>query len=185
MEITINQLTAWILNVYTLIAWLLIVITGTVLGFKQRITVFRNYNDLGLAFLMGLSPIVLTYLFSYLASDQKTIGVWFIIIIEAFLITWTVGRTLKDNPNPLLAFLAFITKISLSVLFIVNFLDFLAPKGKTMSGRASVRHKGLAFLLLIGPLVFALITQNRQVKWRRPFIYAALRALFTSRLIEC
>ena len=32
---------------------------------------------------------------------------------------------------------------------------------------------------------FSFITQNRQVKWRRPFIYAALRALFTSRLIEC
>jgi hypothetical protein len=28
-------------------------------------------------------------------------------------------------------------------------------------------------------------TQNRQVKWRRPLIYAALRDLFTSRRMAC
>jgi hypothetical protein len=55
------------------IGWLAIVILGAVLGVKQRLTVFRNYNDLGLAFLITLSPLVLGYIFSFVTGGWITL----------------------------------------------------------------------------------------------------------------
>lgn len=57
MDAGTHTWTEYVFNVYTLIGWLLIVVTGAVLGYKEKITVFRNYNDLGLVFLLGIWPI--------------------------------------------------------------------------------------------------------------------------------
>lgn len=147
----------WIFNVYTLIGWLLIVITGVVLGFKQRITVFRDYNDLGLIFLIALSPVVLFYLFSIIAGEQQRVWGWFIIIVETVLFLWIVIRTFKDNSNFLGALVALITKFSLSILFIFSFLSFVAPQGKTAAQRAKSRYNALAIMVIVAPLVFKLV----------------------------
>lgn len=163
MEIDFQSWAPWIFNIYTLIAWILIVILGVVLGIKQKITVFRNYNDLGLVFLMGLAPIVLIYLFSFVQTDQQDIGKIFIIAIEAVLFLWILIRTLQDNRNPVKTVIALISKLSLSILFIINFLNFIAPEGKTMAKRASVRHVALAFLLVLAPLVFALVKNKEGI----------------------
>jgi hypothetical protein len=151
------------LNVYTLIGWLIVVIIGVVLGFKQKITVFRDYNDLGLVFLIGLSPIVLTYLFSFVGGEQEKIAITFIILIEAVLFLWIVIRTFKDNPNVLGTLVALITKISLSVLFIINFLAFVSPQGKNYSERAKSRRNALAILLIVAPLVFGLVKNKKGI----------------------
>jgi hypothetical protein len=140
-----------------LIGWLAIVVLGAILGVKQRITVFRNYNDLGLAFLVTLSPVALFYIFSFVTGGLDTLATYVIIGIEALLLGWIVIRTFQDNDSLVLALVAFVTKISLSFLFIINFLNFVAPKGETMAKRASVRHIALTFLLIVTPIVFTLV----------------------------
>ena len=140
-----------------LISWLMIVVLGVILGIKQRITVFRNYNDLGLAFLVTLSPMALGYIFSLVTGGLDSFAVYTIIGIETLLLGWIVIRTFQDNNSLVLTLVALVTKISLSFLFIINFLNFVAPRGETMAKRASVRHLALTFLLIITPIVFTLV----------------------------
>jgi len=163
MEIDFQSWTDWIFNIYTLIAWILIVVLGVILGIKKKIPVFRDYNDLGLVFLMGLFPIILVYLFALVGENQKHIGILFIIVNETAFFIWIFIRTLQDNPNPIKALIALISKLSLSVLFIINFLNFVAPEGKTMGKRASVKHIALAFFVVLAPLVFALVKNKEGI----------------------
>ena len=163
MEANANVWTNSIFNVYGLIAFIVIIIIGTCLGVKQKITVFRDYNDLGLVFLTGFSPIVLIYLFSLISADQKKIALTFIVIVEILLFVWVVIRTYQDNRNILFTLIALITKIPLSILFILNLLSFVAPKGKTAAKRASVRYSSLVFLLLLTPLVLALVKNKEGI----------------------
>jgi len=140
-----------------LIGWLAIVVLGAILGVKQRLTVFRNYNDLGLAFLVTLSPLVLGYIFSFVTGGMDKLAIYAIVGVEALLLGWLVIRTFQDNNSLVLTLVAFVTKISLSFLFIINFLNFVAPRGETMARRASVRHIALTFLLVVTPMVFTLV----------------------------
>lgn len=157
METNTLEWTDWIFNVYTLISWIIIVVIGTLMGFKQKIVVFRDYNDLGLVFLLGLVPIVLMYIFTNYPVGNQNIVVIFISIVEAAILLWIIIRTVKDNKNPISVIIALITKISLSVLFIINLLDFVTPSGKTAAKRASSRRSGFAFLLILTPIIFALV----------------------------
>ncbi len=163
MEANVYVWTDWIFNIYTLIAWVVFVVIGVVMGFKQKITVFRDYNDLGLVFLLGLVPIILMYVFSFASKDNHKIGFIFIAIVESVLFLWIVIRTIQDNQNPLGILFALVTKISLSVLFIINLLNFVTPSGKTGSNRASSRRTGFAFLLVLSPIVFALVRNKEGI----------------------
>ncbi|TRZ50471.1 hypothetical protein D4S03_06695 [bacterium] len=156
MDTLINNWPNLIFNIYTLIIWIVIVVIGVILGFKQKIVVFRDYNDLGLVFLIALSPIVLFQLTGFIPS-QIHIAIVFAIIIEGILLGWIVIRTLKDNVNILALFVALITKISLSVMFILSFLMSIAPQGKTAARRAKSRYSALAMLFVVAPLVFGLV----------------------------
>ena len=70
MESSVHAWPDWIFNVYTLIAWIIVVVLGVIMGIKEKIVVFRDYNDLGLVFLLGLVPIVLMYIFSLTAEKS-------------------------------------------------------------------------------------------------------------------
>jgi cytochrome bd-type quinol oxidase subunit 2 len=161
MESNIRSWMDLIFNIYTLIGWIIIVVIGVILGYKKMITVFRDYNDMGLVFLLGLIPIVLMYLFQLVAKDNQEVGFIFIVIVESILFLWIVIRTIQDNQNPIGILFALVTKLSLAILFIINLLDFVTPAGKTSAKRASSRRKGFAFLLLLTPIVFALV-KNRE-----------------------
>ncbi|MFZ3116363.1 MAG: hypothetical protein WA133_00265 [Syntrophales bacterium] len=163
MEANVHAWPDWIFNVYTLIAWVVIIVLGVILGIKKKIVVFRDYNDLGLVFLLGLVPIVLMYIFSITAEKSRNVAFTFTAIVEVIIFLWLIIRTFKDNGNPVYGLLALATKISLSVLFIINLLDFVTPSGKTSSPRASARRKGFAFLLLLTPIVFALVRNKEGI----------------------
>jgi hypothetical protein len=163
MEAYLHSWTGWIFNVYTLIAWIVVVVIGVIMGFKQKIIIFRDYNDLGLVFLLGLVPVVLMLLFQVVAKDNQKIGLIFIVVVESVLFLWILCRTIQDNKNPIGFLFALVTKISLSVLFIINLLDFVTPSGKTSSHRASLRRKGFAFLLILSPIVFALVKNKEGI----------------------
>jgi len=163
MEANVHAWTDWIFNIYTLIAWIVFVVIGVVMGFKQKIIVFRDYNDLGLAFLLGLVPVILLSIFQFVAQDNQKVGFVFIVVVESGLFLWVVLRTFQDNQNPIGVLFALVTKITLSVLFIINLLNFVTPSGKTSSERASSRRTGFAFLLVLSPIVFSLVKNKEGI----------------------
>jgi hypothetical protein len=157
MELDFASYQHLLFNTYTLIVVLLIIITGVILGFKELIVVYRDYDDLGIAFSLVLSPIVLLYLFSFTGSINKISGT-FVFVVELSLFAWLLTRTYQDNNNNIIfTLLAAFTKVSLSILFILNLLQLVSPTGKTTSQRVSSRRSAFAILLLISPLVFALV----------------------------
>lgn len=163
METNTHTWISSIFNVYTIIAFIIIVVVGIFLGFKKKITVFRDYNDLGLVFLLGISPIIPMLLFLFVASNQKEIAVAFIIIVETALFIWIVVRTYQDNKNIFSTLIALITKIPLSILFILNLLSFVAPTGKNWEKRAAKRYSSFAFVLLLAPIILALVKNKEGI----------------------
>lgn len=157
MKLDFQHLVQHAYSVYTVIGWLTVIIVGVILGITQKITVFRNYNDLGLVFLTGVLPLGLVILFQGFQEHQRDIGFDFTAIVTASLVLVIVGRTVRDNPNPIFALIALVTKLSLSVLFILHFIDFVTPTGKTASGRRASRRTALIILMIVGPLVGALV----------------------------
>lgn len=98
--------TKYVFSIYTLIGWLLIIITGSVLRCMKKIAVFRDYDDLALVFLMTLAPLPLLYLL--IAKDHQQLAAWLVITLEAALFLLIVIRTFKNNSNPLCLSLIFL-----------------------------------------------------------------------------
>ena len=158
-----NVLIDSIFNIYSLVIFIVITIIGIFLGFKQKITIFRDFNDLGLVFLIELLPIVLMYLSSLIAANQNKIVITSIIIVEIILFMWIIARTYQDNNNILSTLIALITKTSLSILFILNLMSFSNPTEKTEEKRASVGRFLLVLLLLLSSLLIVLVKNKEGV----------------------
>jgi hypothetical protein len=158
-----NVLIDSIFNIYSLVIFIVITIIGIFLGFKQKITIFRDFNDLGLVFLIELLPIVLMYLSSLIAANQNKIVITSIIIVEIILFMWIIARTYQDNNNILSTLIALITKTSLSILFILNLMSFSNPTEKTEEKRASVGRFLLALLLLLSSLLIVLVKNKEGI----------------------
>jgi MFS-type transporter involved in bile tolerance (Atg22 family) len=162
MEPNAQAWTEYVFNIYTLIGLLLIVILGVVLGYKEKITVFRNYNDLGLVFLLGLWPIVASKFGMLLGGllktqTQENVALVFTVLSEIALALWIITRTYIDNDSVWKTALSLITKITLSFLFVFNVLEFITPSGKTSAKRAQARRSALTWLLILTPVVYALV----------------------------
>ncbi len=163
-QLFVSKLTALPLE-YVIIGWISVIIIGCFLGYNNKITVYRNYSDLGLCFLLFLAPFVVILslaspyigsLVSSLSESRQNLLLWFIVALLALLLIWILVRTAKDNPNPLF-FIAIITKLTLAALFIFHFINMMSPGGKTASERASSRRRAVAILLLVAPLIAILV----------------------------
>lgn len=150
-----NAWSGWVLNEYTVSGLLITIILGVILGIKKKITVFRDYNDLGLIFLLVIFPVVFLSLAGFFNGGK--ILRWTFIVIESGLMLWIIGRTFKDNANPLFFIVAFLTKIPLSLLFVFNLMSVLNPPGKTARDRSNARGNALIWLLFLTPLIAALV----------------------------
>jgi hypothetical protein len=137
------------------------------MGLKKKAIIYRNYNDLFIVFLTSLTPVLFLFLGMLASSpEHKSEGqfvLYLFIAMEAGLLVWIFGRTLKDNGNFFLALLAFLTKVPMAVIFICSFIVFITPTGKTASNRASNRRIGLVLAMLAAPLVLALVTDQEGV----------------------
>lgn len=148
-------------NVYILIIWLSFVVLGVTLGFANKVTVFRNYNDVGIVSLNLLLPLsvgIIVYFF--IKPDEQRVGYIFSGILFVGMLLLVLLRSIKDNSNIAYALIAFITKVTLSIFFIIHFINFIAPAGKSVSARNSNRWISLVFLLGLGPLLFGLVREK-------------------------
>lgn len=149
-------------NVYGLIGFVSFVIIGTILGFTQKAIIFRDYNDLGISFLSILTPTALAITtFIFQSESDQNIWLMYSSFVSVGILLYILFRTIKDNSNPIFGLFAFVTKLILSILFIFNFILFLAPQGSTRSKRNLVRAVSMIFLALSGGLIGALVRNKR------------------------
>ncbi|MDA8090570.1 MAG: hypothetical protein M0Z61_10200 [Nitrospiraceae bacterium] len=155
----------YLFNGYTLSVWLIIIAIGVVLGFQQKITIFRDFDDLGLAFLTLLAPLILIkIIFIIIGQNGGKFFLFLFLFLESILILWLAARTFQDNNRSILAFLvAFVTKFSLSILFIFNLIGFVTPTGKTASERAKSRASAFTILLIVTPLIYKLVRNKKGI----------------------
>lgn len=144
-------------NPLTSITIIVAIIIGVALGLKNIIVVYRDYDDMAISFLLVLAPIILIFLLSF-AGNMSAASVYFIAIVEICILIWLFARTLSDNSNKIVfTLIAIVTKIALSVLFVVNLLQLVDPSGKTRKQRASSRGIAFTILLVVSPLIFSLV----------------------------
>jgi len=147
---------------YALFAILITAILGIILGLTKTITVFRDFNDLGLVFLFVCAPFFFVPLAGFFNAQQlKKILVYLLLAIEAGIFIFIIIRTFQDNHNPIFWLFALITKIPLSLIFILNVLTLINPSGKTGAKRSSSRAGSLTGLLFLMPLVMGLVRERK------------------------
>jgi len=146
---------------FLLIVFLIIIITGIVKGYgtNRSIIVFRDYDDLGLTFLMPASFFLIMSIFTGLGGNQ-TIGVILSGAVAAWLFFIIVKNTYLDNEKNLgKSLLALSTKMPLAIIWIVNLVAVLNPSGKG-SQRSRNRGQALVILAFLSPIVGMLVVDK-------------------------
>lgn len=146
--------------VFTIYA--VIVIIGIFLGFgeQRKVIIFRDYDDLGLTFLIPASFFLILYVFSSFGVSQK-----FSLIIGGGVALILTFKLLKDtyldnNSSIKFTFLAFFTKMPLAVIWVLNFINMLNPSGKTARQRSSSRQTSMVILAILTPILAALVVEK-------------------------
>jgi len=120
-------------------AVLVTTITGAAMGYKGKVVVFSDYNDLAITFLVLISPVVIIPTLM-IAHAPETLSVMVALTVEVCLLVRTLARTGRDNGGKvLLTTLAFVTKLTLSILFVYNFIRIFLPSGKDVATRSANR----------------------------------------------
>lgn len=150
---------------YILIGWAAIVLLGAILGWNQKIVVFRNYNDLGMVFASGVSIYAAIIVAITFASESKSMQAlsFFLIAIAVFLLIYLIARTFIDNKSFFLGALALVTKITLSGLFLFNLISLLSPSGKTQRQRSKDRSNALLWLIFLTPVIYHLVRDKEGI----------------------
>lgn len=139
-----------------------VVIVGIFLGYgeNRKVVVFRDYDDLGLTFLIPASFFLIQYIFSYFGVSQKIsliIGGTVAIALTLKLIK----DTYEDNNRVLkFALLAFLTKVPLAVIWVLNLINMLNPSGRTAEQRRGSRQASMVILAILTPIVAALVVNK-------------------------
>lgn len=144
-----------------LLLWFILVILGVFAGWAEKITVFRNYDDLALVFFCGGSLVAaFFFMLMFGGKDSSLFGIgaaMISLLVGGGLAIYSIIRTWKDNPSLIRFPLALITKLTLAGLFLINLIDLLSPSGKTQTQRAKSRASALAFLVILTPIIFRLV----------------------------
>lgn len=130
-------------------------------GENRTVIIFRDYDDLGLTFLVPASFILIIYLFRSLGGDQQLASL-LAIGVSIVLFTILVRNTYLDNHRSLLpTVLALMTKIPLGIIWVLNLVTVLNPSGKTASERRKNRGSALVILALLTPLITLLVVNKK------------------------
>lgn len=130
------------------------VIIGIIDGLKNKIVVFRNYDDLWLVFLTILLPFI--FVFAYAALESNTVIIAG-CIAEVLLLGKIIHRTYEDNnKNISLTILALYTKLPLSTLFIFQVISYLSNLSKPFYKRTT-SLTNLISIICLTPLIMRLV----------------------------
>ncbi len=144
-----------------LAAAFIVIITGIFMGAgkNRSLIVFRDYDDLGLTFLIPVSFILITLLFAN-AGGHQGIGILLASGVAAILFVKLAINTYLDNGRSILkALLALIVKVPLSWIWMLNLLQLLNPQG-TGNTRRKNRAQALIILTLLTPIIGLVIADK-------------------------
>lgn len=149
-----------------IVTWLLTVVAGCFAGWKKKIVVFRDYNDLALVFFAALVLVIGFILMAGFADGSQSSGIAIVATTAcAFLALCgiVVVRTWQDNRSLWAVPLALITKLSLAGLFLVSLAELISPGGKTLLERSRRRSFALGALVLLAPIVHGLVRDKKGI----------------------
>lgn len=149
-------------QVFLLVYFVLMIITifkGA--GENRTVVIFRDYNDLGLTFLIPVSFMLISYLFM-MFEGKSAWGVGLALIVSIVLFWMVVKSTYYDNNKKFIpTILALITKVPLGIIWIFSFITMLNPSGKTAKQRRKNRASALMLMAILTPIISMLIVEKK------------------------
>jgi len=145
-----------------LIAFFSVLVIGVFMGSgkNRSLIVYRDYDDLGLTFLMPNSFIIITLLFSN-AGEYRGYGILLGAAVALLLFIKLVIDSYVDNGRSIWkTALAIFVKVPLCWLWMLNLLCLLNPDGNTARERRQNRAQALVFLALITPIIGLLVADK-------------------------
>jgi len=130
-------------------------------GENRTIIIFRDYNDLGLTFLIPVSFVLIYILFTSLGGDPRWGGMLGIIVALILFLILIRNSYIDNNRSLLYTSLAILTKMPLGIIWIVNLVSILNPSGKTGMERRKNRGSALVILTLLTPIVAMLVVEKK------------------------
>ncbi|PKN72912.1 MAG: hypothetical protein CVU50_05130 [Candidatus Cloacimonetes bacterium HGW-Cloacimonetes-3] len=149
---------------YWFLGYLALLLVGIVLGFMKKITVYRDYTDVGLVFLLALIPAAILIVCNVLLKLQDgsmTVLYYLIGFIEIIVLSSIVYKTYNDNHNVLKTILSLVVKIPVSIFFVIFMISFVAPGGKNYSNRNSNKGIALIFVMMFGIIINGLVASKK------------------------
>lgn len=149
---------------YWIFVYLALVLVGVILGFMKKITVYRDYTDVGFVFLLVLIPVAILILCSMLLKleTRTMIAVYsFVGIIEAIVLASIIYKTHQDNRNIWKTILSILVKLPISIFFVVFLISFIAPSGKNISTRNSSKGLAMIFVMMLGIIINGLVASKK------------------------
>lgn len=141
---------------------LVTIVTGICkgLGENRTIVVFRNYDDLGLTFLIPVSLALCFFVLIYLGVNTA-VALVLAGCIALWLLAILTRNTYVDNGNHLgKTALALLTKLPLAFVWIFNLIWMLNPSGRTDSQRARSRLSAILVLTVLTPVIGLLVVDK-------------------------
>jgi len=136
-------------------------VLGIVLGFTDHIVVYRDFDDLGLLFLMPVILLCWWFFRGFVGEGpfiQELLGV-LVIGGELAIFAYVAWRTYRDNSSWWGVLVALVTKTSLGFLFALHLFTFINSKRGSQG-----RRSDLFWLLVLTPIVYGLV-KNKVGFW--------------------
>lgn len=148
-------------QVFLLIYFIIMIVTMFKgYGENSTVVIFRDYNDLGLTFLIPVSFFLIFYLFMMLGGNPAWGGV-LAFIVSLSLLGLLLKNTYEDNNNNILpTILSFMTKVPLGIIWIISFMTMLNPSSKTAKERRKSRGSALVIMGLLTPIIAMLVVKK-------------------------
>tara|TARA_R110001583_G_scaffold768_3_gene7144 strand:+ start:2897 stop:3427 length:531 start_codon:yes stop_codon:yes gene_type:complete len=139
-----------------------VIIIGIFKGFGENrtITIYKNYDDLGLTFLIPASFVLIMLVFTNLGGSVLIAGIIASVTSLCLLIVLVKNTYLDNGKNFPNTALALITKLPLAVIWILALTQALNPSGKTGGQRRQNRGQALIVLTLLTPIIGGLVADK-------------------------
>jgi len=151
------------------IAVFILIIIGIILGSREnrKIVVFKNYDDLGLTFLIPTSYALVLLVcptgLSALNVNHENVGpITDIIgmIVSSLIFLKVLIVTFKANNSIPKTLLALLVKIPLSFLWVFALIELIKPSGETQPQKRDSRQTALLIFTLLTPIISALVVDK-------------------------
>lgn len=139
-----------------------IVIIGIFLGAgkNRKIIVFKDYDDLGLTFLIPTSFFGIIFLF-HMFGGSPNFSVPLAIIVSLILFGIMARNSYIDNDRIIWKVcMALVTKLPLAFLWVINLISLIKPSGQTAKQRRESRANALLILAIITPIIGLLVVDK-------------------------